>query len=121
MDWYSKAVLPGERFDEIATYKKQLNKVPNSPLCHVSVSTWMKAAKVSYSDKSRKDRCAKVTAETVYRTVEILNQHVDSKYKIVGPKPSAQTETCLTCHGPKAADNGKGFMECLTCHDDHTK
>lgn len=119
--WYAQTSFPSNRFDDIAKHKDQLQLVPNSPLCHVSVSSWMMAAKTNYDGKDRKDRCAKVTADTVYKMVEMLNQHVDGSYKMVGAKLTEYTESCLSCHGPKAANNQRGEMDCLSCHDDHTK
>lgn len=121
ISWYSQFSFPSQRFDSVATYKKQLQKVAGSPLCHASVSTWMMAAKSSYSAKDRKDRCAKVAADTVYQTVVMLNDYSDGKYKSLAANLSKETESCLSCHGPKAADNQKGQMDCVSCHDDHTK
>ncbi len=119
--WYSQTSFPPTKFDQIATYTDQVQKVPNSPLCHVSVSTWMMEAGASYKDKQRKDRCAKVTGATVYRMVEMLNQHVDGNYAMLGASHLEGTEECLSCHGTSADYNQKGEMECLVCHDDHTK
>ncbi len=119
--WYAQTAFPSQRFDAIAKYKDQIQLVPNSPLCHVSVSAWMMAAKTSYKEKDRKDRCAKVTGDTVYRMVEMLNQHMDGNYTMIGAKLSEDTENCLSCHGPETGNNQKGEMDCLSCHDDHTK
>lgn len=119
--WYSQFAFPSQRFDSVATYKNQIQTVAVSSLCHTSVSGWMMAANSSYSAKDRKDRCAKVAADTVYQTVMLLNDYAEGKYKTLGLKPSKETEYCLSCHGPKAADNQKGQMSCLSCHDDHTK
>lgn len=121
INWYAQNTFPSKRFDAIAKHKNQVQTVPNSPLCHVSASTWMSEAGASYKDKQRKDRCAKVTADTAYRMVEILNQHMEGKYIMAGAKLSEDTENCLSCHGTEAAYNQKGNMNCLSCHDDHTK
>ena len=119
--WYNQYPFPSTRFDSIAQFKNQIQTVPNSPLCHVSVSSWMIKAKSSYGAKDRKDRCAKVAADTAYQTVVLLNEYAESKYKVAAANLSKDTENCVSCHGPKAADNAKGSMDCLTCHDDHTK
>ena len=121
ISWYSQYSFPSQRFDSIATYKNQLQTAAVSPLCHTSVSGWMMAAKSSYSAKDRKDRCAKVAADTVYQTVVMLNEYTEGKYKPLAAKLSKETENCLSCHGTKAADNQKGQMNCVSCHDDHTK
>jgi dihydropteroate synthase len=81
----------------------------------------MMEAGTSYPDKGRKDRCAKVAAEVAYHTVEILNDYTAGTYKPMMAKLSNDTESCLTCHGEAAHNNAKGQMDCLTCHDDHTK
>ena len=81
----------------------------------------MQASGVSYKDKPRKDRCAKVTAATAYRTVEMLNQHLEGKYAFIGSVHTEETEECLSCHGKEAMYNEKGLNDCLDCHDDHTK
>ncbi|MGE4342972.1 MAG: C-GCAxxG-C-C family (seleno)protein [Geoalkalibacter sp.] len=119
--WYSQQNFPSKRYDDLAKNKNQIQVVPNSPLCHASVSTWMMAAGASYTEKQRKDRCAKVAGDTAYRTVEMLNQHLEGKYAFLGAKQTEETENCLSCHGKEAMYNEKGLNDCLTCHDDHTK
>jgi hypothetical protein len=119
--WYSQQNFPSKRYDEIATHKNQVQRVPNSPLCHISASTWMMAAGASYNEKQRKDRCAKVAGDTAYRTVEMLNQFMEGKYAFVGANHSEDTENCLSCHGQENGYNEKGLSDCLNCHDDHTK
>lgn len=121
INWYGQQSFPSTRFDAIATHKDQIQTVPNSPLCHASVSGWMMAAETSYPATDRKDRCAKVAAEVAYHTVEILNAYRAGNYKPVVAKLSKSTESCLACHGETAHNNAKGQMDCLTCHDDHTK
>lgn len=121
VNWYAEQNFPSKRYDDIATHKNQVQRVPESPLCHASISGWMSVANASYNDKQRKDRCAKVAADTVYRTVEILNQHMEGKYVIAGAKFNDETEHCLSCHGKNAMYNEKGLNNCLSCHDDHTK
>ena len=121
INWYSQNTFPSKRFDALAKHKDQVQTVPNSPLCHVSVSSWMNEVGASYKDKQRKDRCAKVTGDTVYRMVEILNAHLEGQYVMAGAALSEETEDCLSCHGTEAAYNQKGNMDCLSCHDDHTK
>lgn len=121
INWYAQQAFPSTRFDAIATNKNQVQTTPNSPLCHVSVSEWMMAADASYTDKSRKDRCAKVAGEVNFHTVELLNAYAAGTYKPMMANLSKNTESCLNCHGEEAANNTKGQMNCLSCHDDHTK
>lgn len=119
--WYNQEPFPSTRFDHIAATQNQIQRAPDSPLCHVSVSTWMSVAGASYDDKQRKDRCAKVAGDTAFKTVELLNQYMESKYAFIGPHRTAETESCLSCHGSKSLNNTRGLGNCLSCHDDHTK
>lgn len=119
--WYAHTPLPSTRFDAISAYPDQPQVVPNSPLCHVSESTWVSAAGTSVNSEEKRARCAKVTAETVYQTVVILNEYLDGKFAAVSAGLSAETEYCLSCHGPQGADNQQGMMTCSVCHDDHTQ
>lgn len=78
--------------------------VADSPLCHVSVGRWMKAAKKDLNSPERKDRCARLTASMAYQLVTFLNAWKDGKYKTRGVVPAkaygiqAQHD-CNDCHG----------------------
>ncbi|MGO9417196.1 MAG: C-GCAxxG-C-C family (seleno)protein [Syntrophobacteraceae bacterium] len=104
MQWYTEASMP------IFTPKnpKQNNMLPktvsNSPLCHISVGKWMKAANKPLSSPERKDRCARVTASVAYHVVELLNQWKDGKYETKGEIPAMAyginaQNNCSECHG----------------------
>ncbi len=122
INWYASVNFPTERFDAICYFPKQIRVVPDSPLCHISVSTWTVAAGTKISSKERKDRCAKVAGEVAYHTVTMLNDYADKKFKPSAPGVSAETGYCLGCHGPNGAENNQqGRMVCAKCHDDHTK
>lgn len=119
---YAVTNFPTNRFDSICYFPKQVQVVPNSPLCHISVSTWTTAAGTNISSKERKDRCAKVAGEVAYMTVAMLNDYADKKYKSATPAVSAETGHCLSCHGTAAAEHTQqGRMACGLCHEDHTK
>ncbi|MBU0729275.1 MAG: C-GCAxxG-C-C family protein [Proteobacteria bacterium] len=122
LNWYAVSNFPTDRFDAICYFPKQVRVVPNSPLCHISVSTWAMKAGVQVSSKEKKDRCAKVAGEVAFQTVLMLNDYADGKYKQSLPAVSAATAHCLSCHGPAGAENNQqGRMVCDMCHDDHTK
>lgn len=118
---YAATNFPTDRFDSICYFPKQIQVVPNSPLCHISVSTWCMAAGVKISSKEKKDRCAKVAGEVAFQTVSMLNDYADGKFKPSAPGVSAETGYCLGCHGSAADHNQQGRMVCASCHDDHTK
>lgn len=121
INWYASAIFPTSRFDDICRFPEQIKVSPNSPLCHVSVSTWTMAAGTNVDSYERKDRCAKVAAEVAYQTVLRLNAYVDGSYGPSAPGPSEATAYCLSCHGPAAFNNQQGKMSCMLCHGDHTK
>ncbi|HAM53153.1 MAG TPA: hypothetical protein DCP92_21555 [Nitrospiraceae bacterium] len=76
----------------------------NSPLCHISVGKWMKAANKELMSPERKDRCARVTASVAYHLVELLNEWKDNRYSTKGIIPSKSCginaqHNCTECHG----------------------
>lgn len=78
--------------------------VADSPLCHVSVGKWMKAAQKKLASPEREDRCARVTASMAFQVVTLLNDWKDGKYKTRGVVPAKQygiqsQNNCFDCHG----------------------
>jgi Putative redox-active protein (C_GCAxxG_C_C) len=75
-----------------------------SPLCHLSVGRWMKAANKALASPERMDRCARLTASMAYQLVTLLNAWKDGKYVTRGTVPAkaygiqAQHD-CNDCHG----------------------
>lgn len=86
-------------------WKAELPKtVAESPLCHVSVGRWMKAAGKSLDSPERRDRCARVTASMTQELVTLLNAWKDGKYKTRGVIPARAygiqaQHACDACHG----------------------
>lgn len=78
--------------------------VADSPLCHLSVGKWMKAANKELASPERKDRCARLTASMTYQLVTLLNEWKDGRYKTRGIVPAQQygiqsQHNCNDCHG----------------------
>lgn len=78
--------------------------VAESPLCHVSVGRWMKAANKELGSPERMDRCARLTASMAYELVTLLNTWKDGKYKTKGVVPAKSygiqaQHDCNDCHG----------------------
>jgi hypothetical protein len=126
--WYAKQEFPTTMFDDISSMPKQIRVKSKSPLCHTSVSSWTLAAGAEVTSKAKKERCAKVAGETVYIATKYLNEYFDGKWTPPLWEPSKDIEHCVTCHGPADMSHSKdgmnqqqGHMECLMCHDDHTK
>jgi hypothetical protein len=107
---------------ELPVYKPDAPKVTsaipisksNSPLCHVSVGKWMKKADRGFWSPERKDRCARLSADVAVRTVELLNDWADGKFKAEHKLPAlvyniTAQHNCTECHGEKVPDiNTKG-------------
>lgn len=77
--------------------------VADSPLCHLSVGKWMKAANKELGSPERRDRCARLTASMASQTVTLLNAWKDGKYKTKGVVPAKQygiqaQHDCFDCH-----------------------
>ena len=116
INWYASYNHPTDEFDGFCHYPKQVRLVPDSPLCHVSASTWVVAAGTDVASKERKDRCAKVAGRVAMQTIMMLNDYVDGKFAPVAPAPAEKTASCLECHGPEADNNQQGRMSCGLCH-----
>jgi hypothetical protein len=104
MQWYSDASMPVYT-PKTPKVKAEIPKtVSNSPLCHISVGKWMKAAGKDLNSPERRDRCARVTASVAYHLVELLNEWKDNKYATKGTVPSKSCgitaqQNCTDCHG----------------------
>jgi hypothetical protein len=115
MQWYSDAPLPTYTPKNPHVTDAIITTVSDSPLCHVSVGRWMKAADKSLGSAERRERCARVTASVAYRTVQLLNDWKDGKYKTKGDMPSkayaiTAQHNCTSCHGfrcPHPTDSKK--------------
>ncbi len=122
MGWYTEYPFPSNRYDAYCKFPEQVQTVAKSPLCHASVSKWADVVGTTVSSQEKKDRCAKVTGDTAFHMIELLNQHVDGKFTAIW-KPSEEFSHCTACHTGKesALNNEQGYMNCTPCHTDHTK
>ncbi|MCI5145154.1 MAG: chain A iron centre cytochrome C protein [Candidatus Electrothrix sp. AR3] len=107
MQWYSETALPVYVPQKPKIAKKPPTTISNSPLCHLSVGKWMKAANKPLGSPERKDRCARVAASTAYKLVELLNAWKDDDY---------EAETDFNC----GKEHGiTGQFNCTECHGDN--
>ncbi len=103
--WYTETKLP--IFKPAQPRAKVVNvNASDSPLCHISVGKWMKKENASFNSPARRDRCARLSADIAMKTVSLLNDWAEGKYR-----PS---------HGSNARDNGiTTQLNCTECHDDN--
>ena len=119
--WYSSEALPN--------YKPQTPKydivasVSNSPLCHVSVTTWCNKSGFKAFSAQRAERCGWLAASVAKYTVDLLNNQADNTFKRVHTTP-ADVATCLSCHGQKGSVENVHVVDatsCTLCHVDLSK
>jgi hypothetical protein len=128
-EWYVKQNFPLANLDDyvpsdtvapIRDADVRGHSVPDSPLCHISVSKWLAAANTnlaaadSIGRNLKKDRCAKVTGDTAAYTAQLLNN------KLAGTNPAAWAKpphmaTCFDCHVGTNKDV-EAKMSCTPCH-----
>jgi hypothetical protein len=104
LQWYCDASMPIYAPKKPRVTSEIPKTTSDSPLCHISVGKWMKAANKDLKSPERKDRCARVTASVAYHLVELLNAWKDGKYETKGIIPSANygitaQNNCAECHG----------------------
>jgi hypothetical protein len=102
IQWYTTTELPIFKPAEPKAQIKNINK-SDSPLCHVSVGRWMEKEGVTFNSPGRRDRCARLSADISMKTVMLLNDWADGKYK---PSHGSQVKAhdlpsqtnCDDCH-----------------------
>jgi hypothetical protein len=148
MRWYERTALPdytpaavdAEEANATKTLdwgsesgKPAVTKVvPGSHLCHASVSGWcagqdpvVPAGGTSQPDK--KARCARVTADAVGKTIEMLNAYLASgalgSRTFTALAAGSDVSSCTTCHGTGVTQHGgldklpvATGMSCPSCH-----
>lgn len=121
MGWYTTNPFPSNLMDSYANFKRVKQTVANSPLCHLSVSNWCFTTRNTVSSEEKKDRCAKVAADTAAKAAEILNAWKAGTFTGVY-QPGAEFASCLSCHNGATStlDDEQGLANCLMCHDDKT-
>lgn len=78
--WYGDTQLPIFTPARARATIHQAN-ASGSPLCHISVGTWMKKEGVGLASAERKDRCARVAADVAFHTVTLLNKWADGEFR----------------------------------------
>lgn len=113
-NWYEQEALPNYRPKNPRFEIKA--SVARSPLCHVSVSRWVKATGFKSFSKERSERCGWLTASVAKYTVEMLNAKMDGAFKPAHAL-SAEVKSCRGCHDKGGAvEDSRGMMDCGGCH-----
>ena len=114
--WYEITALPTYVPKETKLKMEMPKSVSSSVLCHVSVSSWCKVSGHRAFSKEHNERCARLTADTAKKTVEILNSSLQGQFA-AAHSLSAETKWCNSCHARGGElENSLGEMSCSACH-----
>lgn len=82
-----------------------------TPVCHISVGRWMRAEGAAFLDPERAERCARLAANVAMETCQMLNDHLDGKFKAkhkllfnVAANGITSQNNCMDCHGQNVPD-----------------
>ena len=114
--YYENSSLPSykpekDEFPNMASVK------PGSPLCHFSITAWCKESGGVINSPIRFDRCRRLSADMVIKTITLLNQYHKNPNDKFAPLMEP-TKGCVDCHsmnGPAKETIVK--MNCASCHD----
>lgn len=128
MSWYSNTALPTDVSNQLAVDKKfavdkeigvLTQNISNSPLCHASVTGWCNASGHTVHSKEQKERCARLSGDTVAKAIQLMNDITDNKFNAAFVA-SEEIEKCNNCHGHKKdVGNVAAKMNCTSCHEPH--
>jgi hypothetical protein len=101
--WYTKTNLPLYKPSTPRAEIRQTSR-SNSALCHVSVGKWMRKEGATFESPPRWERCARITADVAMKTIQLLNDWTDGRYKItrrsqVKMYQMPTDNNCIQCHG----------------------
>ncbi len=115
--WYQKEHLPKYLPPQPVLDEEILATEAASPLCHLSVGTWIHAAGFDFSSPQRSERCARLAGDVAAKTAMLLNEKQNETFSFQGL--DTQTQDCLACHGKdKMNDDIVSKMHCTTCHEE---
>lgn len=125
--WHTETKFPSDTSNQYAAShaflidridKPLKQTVPNSVLCHASVSSWCTLAEIKASAPERAERCARLTGDVAARAVEMINNFVDGRFRAAFVTPLSTTE-CQNCHGAGIGNvQASVKMSCTHCHRD---
>ncbi len=128
LGWYTQVEFPTDisnryaaegRFYDTRNRDEQVQSMCGSPLCHISVNTWVAAANVDATGPERRERCGRLTGDVVAYAVQIMNDDLKDSFAPLYVAP-ASVAYCMNCHGRDGLNDSLGKFECTQCHGDHT-
>lgn len=125
--WYTTVPFPSEISNDYAVKrlflvnrndKALMQTVSTSPLCHSSVSRWCSESKATAGSPERAERCARLTGDVAAKSVEMLNQFTQGRFRGTFVPVQAVTE-CMSCHNSTSMSNVVSTvkMDCRQCHN----
>lgn len=104
--YYSYNELPTFQPKKIIKTKLEDMSIAGTPVCHISVGRWMRAADKAFLSDERAERCARLAANVAMESAQMLNDWKDGKYKakhtvLYNVKANGITSqnNCTDCHG----------------------
>jgi len=120
--WYCGFRFPSTEWDDLHSFKKTIQTVANSPLCHESRAVWEGAyLREAYDGKSYDTtRCAKLPRDCTKKAVELVNAFKAEKYQ-GSWAPDEHYKACYDCHIQLYKDKTPGGIhsgkeDCIPCH-----
>ena len=109
--YYSYTEMP--KYQPAKVLKAEITDitVAGTPVCHISVGRWMRAAGDAFMSDERAERCARVAADIAMETARMLNAWKDGNYKpqhkplynVLANGITSQNN-CMDCHGQKVPE-----------------
>lgn len=104
--YYSYTEMPMFQPKKIIKTELSDMTIASTPVCHISVGRWMRAADESFLSDARAERCARVAADIAMKTAQMLNEWADGKYTPkhkplynVAANGITSQNNCTDCHG----------------------
>ena len=113
---YDNCSCSSDPLPEVAT------SVSDSPLCHISLSTWAAEQGVLVTDPLKKVRCGRLVADIAYKAALLLNDHFLNQLNPPAWQPAEEYADCYMCHTPgsETVPSQNSKMNCVECHEPAT-
>lgn len=120
--WYCGFPFPSTEWDDLYAFKRTVQTVSNSPLCHQSRAIWDGFYVREVYDGVNYDntRCAKLPRDCVKKAVELINSWKTQGY-LGSWTPDYNAKECYDCHTQLQANKlaggiHAGKQDCTMCH-----